>query len=54
MSPPSTWSGRFDPITGFYMFPRWSPDGKWIAYQAGANVEQEIYIVPAGEVSPST
>ena len=40
---------RFDPASGFHMYPRWSPDGKWIAYQAGANVEQEIYIVPAGD-----
>ena len=43
---------RFDPTSGFYMFPRWSPDGKWIAYQAGENVEQEIYIVPAGGGEP--
>ena len=43
---------RFDPTSGFYMFPRWSPDGKWIAYQAGANVEQEIYIVPAAGGEP--
>ena len=37
----------FDPATGFHRYPRWSPDGKWIAYQTGDNLEQEINIVPA-------
>ena len=36
---------RFDPTSGFHIYPRWSPDGDRIAYQAGQMLNQEIYVV---------
>ena len=32
----------------YYTYPRWSPDGKWIAYQRGDGVRWDIFAVPAG------
>jgi Tol biopolymer transport system component/predicted Ser/Thr protein kinase len=31
----------------YYKYPRWSPDGKWIAYQRGDGVRWDIFAVPA-------
>ena len=36
----------------YYKFPRWSPDGKWIAYQRGDGVRWDIFAVPAGGGTP--
>ena len=44
---------RFDPTSGFHTYPRWSPLGDRIAYQAGQSLNQEIYVVPAGGGTPS-
>ncbi len=37
--------------TGFDA-PAWSPDGRWIAYQAGPSNDADLYVVPAGGGSP--
>jgi Tol biopolymer transport system component len=31
----------------YYKYPRWSPDGKWIAYQRGDGVRWDVFVVPA-------
>ena len=33
------------PPAGSFMHPRWSPDGKWIAYQRGANLNWRLWVV---------
>jgi eukaryotic-like serine/threonine-protein kinase len=43
---------RFDMVaqfapTTYYLYPRWSPDGKWIAFQRGDNIRFDIFLVPA-------
>jgi Tol biopolymer transport system component len=43
---------RFDIISVFppatyYLYPRWSPDGKWIAFQRGDSIRFDIFVVPA-------
>jgi eukaryotic-like serine/threonine-protein kinase len=35
-----------------YLYPRWSPDGKWLAYQEGTALSWDIHIVPAGGGKP--
>jgi Tol biopolymer transport system component len=30
-----------------YSYPRWSPDNRWIAFQAGDGVRWNVYVVPA-------
>jgi Tol biopolymer transport system component len=37
---------RFPPVT-YYMHPRWSPDGKAIAYHRGDSIRLDIFMVPA-------
>jgi eukaryotic-like serine/threonine-protein kinase len=37
---------RFPPVT-YYMHPRWSPDGKEIAYQRGDSIRLDIFMVAA-------
>jgi serine/threonine protein kinase len=32
---------------GYHRYPRWSPDGRWIAYQRGDNVRFDIFVVSA-------
>jgi len=36
---------RFD--AGYHRFPRWSPDGRWIAFQRGDGVRYDIFVVSA-------
>jgi Tol biopolymer transport system component len=33
-------------VAGYHLHPRWSPDGKWIAFQEGDGLRYDIYIVP--------
>ena len=37
---------QFAPTT-YYLYPRWSPDGRWIAFQRGDNIRFDIFVVPA-------
>jgi eukaryotic-like serine/threonine-protein kinase len=37
---------EFAPST-YYLYPRWSPDGKWIAFQRGDSIRFDIFVVPA-------
>jgi len=37
---------EFAPTT-YYLYPRWSPDGKWIAFQRGDSIRFDIFVVPA-------
>ncbi len=36
---------QFPPRT-YYLYPRWSPDGKWIAFQRGDSIRFDIFVVP--------
>ncbi len=43
---------RFDVVATFtpatyYLYPRWSPDGKWIAFQRGDSVRFDVLVAPA-------
>ena len=42
---------QFPPVT-YYLSPRWSPDGKWIAYQRGDGLRFDLFVVPAGGGEP--
>jgi eukaryotic-like serine/threonine-protein kinase len=42
---------QFAPVT-YYLSPRWSPDGKWIAYQRGDGLRFDLFVVPAGGGEP--
>jgi serine/threonine protein kinase len=37
---------EFAPVT-YYLYPRWSPDGKWIAFQRGDSIRFDIFVAPA-------
>ena len=37
---------RFPPVT-YYLYPRWSPDGKWIAFQRGDSIRFDVFVVSA-------
>jgi len=42
---------RFDMVaqfapTTYYLYPRWSPDGKWIAFQRGDSIRFDIFVAP--------
>ncbi len=36
----------FAPVT-YYLYPRWSPDGRWLAFQRGDSIRFDIFIVPS-------
>jgi len=42
---------QFTPTT-YYLYPRWSPDGKWIAFQRGDTIRFDIFAVPANRGEP--
>ncbi len=37
---------EFAPVT-YYLYPRWSPDGRWIAFQRGDSIRFDIFVAPA-------
>jgi Tol biopolymer transport system component len=36
----------------YYLYPRWSPDGRWIAFQRGDNVRFDVFVAPADGGEP--
>jgi Tol biopolymer transport system component len=42
---------EFPPVT-YYLYPRWSPDGRWIAFQRGDSIRFDIFVVPATGEQP--
>jgi Tol biopolymer transport system component len=48
---------RFDVVAEFapatyYLYPRWSPDGRWIAFQQGDSIRFDVYVAPAAGGKP--
>jgi len=43
--------GQFAPTT-YYLYPRWSPDGRWIAFQRGDSIRFDIFVAPAAGGEP--
>jgi serine/threonine protein kinase len=37
---------EFAPTT-YYLYPRWSPDGRWIAFQRGDSIRFDVFVAPA-------
>ena len=37
---------KFAPAT-YYLYPRWSPDGRWIAFQRGDSIRFDMFVAPA-------
>jgi eukaryotic-like serine/threonine-protein kinase len=35
------------PAATYYLYPRWSPDGRWIAFQRGDSVRFDVFVAPA-------
>ena len=42
---------EFTPTT-YYLYPRWSPDGRWIAFQRGDSIRFDIFVVRASGGKP--
>ena len=40
------------PAATYYLYPRWSPDGKWIAFQRGDSVRFDVFVAPAAGGEP--
>jgi serine/threonine-protein kinase len=49
-SPPRVVS-RFTPGS-YFLYPRWSPDGRWIAFQRGDGVRFDVFVVAAAGGEP--
>ena len=48
---------RFDVVADvgaatYYLHPRWSPDGRWIAFQRGDSVRFDVFVAPASGGAP--
>jgi Tol biopolymer transport system component len=43
---------QFEPTADYYLAPRWSPDGNWIAFQRGLTSTWDIFLAPAGGGEP--
>ncbi len=48
---------RFDVVARlaaatYYLYPRWSPDGSWIAFQRGDSVRFDVFVAPAAGGEP--
>jgi eukaryotic-like serine/threonine-protein kinase len=39
-------------ISEYHLHPRWSPDGRWIAFQKGDGLRYDIFVVPAAGGEP--
>ena len=37
---------RFPPVT-YHLYPRWSPDGQWIAFQKGDSIRFDVFAIPS-------
>ncbi len=42
---------HFAPVT-YYLYPRWSPDGNWIAFQRGDSIRFDVFVVRASGGEP--
>jgi eukaryotic-like serine/threonine-protein kinase len=42
---------EFAPVS-YYLYPRWSPDGRWIAFQRGDSVRFDIFVTPSTPGQP--
>ena len=50
------WGGMASRLTvdpGYDLMPRFSPDGKWIAFTGSYQGNQDVYVIPAGAARPS-
>jgi serine/threonine protein kinase/Tol biopolymer transport system component len=45
--PPETYH-----LYSHYLYPRWSPDGKWIAFQRGDSIRFDLFVVPSSGGEP--
>jgi serine/threonine protein kinase/Tol biopolymer transport system component len=41
----------FEPVR-YYLYPRWSPDGRWIAFQRGDSIRFDLFVVSSGGGEP--
>jgi Tol biopolymer transport system component len=39
-------------LAGYHRFPRWSPDSRWIAFQRGDGVRDDLFVVASGGGEP--
>ena len=39
-------------VAGYHLYPRWSPDGRWIAFQKGDGLRYDIFVMPHGGGEP--
>ena len=42
---------EFAPVS-YALYPRWSPDGRWIAFQRGDSIRFDVFVVPANGGNP--
>ncbi|MBA3638274.1 MAG: serine/threonine-protein kinase [Acidobacteria bacterium] len=39
-------------VAGYHQYPRWSPDGRWVAFQKGDGLRFDIFVIPHGGGEP--